>query len=85
LYLGQADDIQEFEALQVIASAKGGHGYFRSRLVRAETAAEIPSGGGEDNVQIERNAEAEVVCAALLALHELDENVYARNCTSTLR
>jgi len=64
---------------------EGGHGYFRSRLVRAETAAEIPSGGGEDNVQIERNAEAEVVCAALLALHELDENVYARNCTSTLR
>jgi hypothetical protein len=47
--------------------------------VRAETAAEIPSGGGEDNVQIEGNAGAEVVCAALLALHELDENVYARN------
>src|SRR6266566_1763982 len=59
--------------------------FMRTYIVRAETAAEIPSGGGEDNVQIERNAEAEVVCAALLALHELDENVYARNCTSTLR
>ena len=41
----------------------------------SDTAAEIPSGGGDDNVQIEGNAEAEVVYAALLALPEIDENV----------